>query len=600
MLLRLSSLLLAASLAAAEPPPNLLLIFTDDHGWADLGIQGVDPDIRTPQTDQLARDGVRFTRGYVTGPQCVPSRAGVISGRHQNRFGVDDNNRGPLPLEVFTLPERLQRHGYATGMSGKWHLDLSRDAKSGGQKVDPRFLPQAHGFDEYWCGSLRQYHASHALDGTAFPDAPRLVQDTRFRITSQTEAALAFLDRRARQPDQPWFLYLPWFAPHVPLESPEPWFSQTPAHLPKERRQALAMIAAMDDGLGRLRAKLREMGQEQRTLIFYIADNGAPLKTGAWDGSLNRPLIGEKGMLTDGGVRVPFVAAWPGTLPAGQIFEQPVSSLDVAATILARQTDADKAGTLKDLDGVDLLPHATGKKSGPVHEHLFWRWRSQAAVLEFPWKLIRLGDTERYLFNVTHPEGETQNRLAEQPELVARLEQKLKAWSATLHRPGPAEPLNEQDRGFFADHVDPSLQSAARPGRKQAPAADWLARNGQLELRDGLLVLQPEAGAKNAFLTRSQFRVRGPVTARLSLKTNTAGKAALAWRSASDKDFLPAKRVSFDLVAGDAWQVVEVSLPEEDNLIHLRLHAPPGGLQLRSLLLHPAKAPPLSLWNTAP
>lgn len=598
MLLRLSLLLLAGTLAAAEPPPNLLLIFTDDHGWADLGVQGADPDIRTPQTDQLARDGVRFTRGYVTGPQCVPSRAGVISGIHQNRFGVDDNTRGPLPLEVFTLPERLKRHGYLTGMSGKWHLDLNRDAKSGGQKVDPRFLPHAHGFNEYWCGAMRQYHASHAPDGSPYPDAPRLVQDPRFRITLQTEAALAFLDRRARQPNQPWFLYLPWFAPHVPLESPEPWFSQTPAHLPLQRRQALAMIAAMDEGLGRLRAKLRELGQEQRTLIVYIADNGAPLKTGAWDGSLNRPLIGEKGMLTDGGVRVPFVAAWPGTLPAGQVFDQPVSSLDVAATILARQTDASEAGTLKDLDGVDLLPHLTGKKTEPVHEHLFWRWRSQAAVLEFPWKFIQLGKEERYLFDVTEPEGETRNRLAEHPQLAARLQGLLSDWSQGLHRPGPAEPFNEQDRGFFADHVDPTLRATAKTASD--PAANWLARNGKLLVRDGVLVLQPEADARNAFLTRSQFKAQGPVTVRMSVKTSIAGKATLAWRTARQKDFVASHRVGFDLVGGDAWQDIEVTLPETDNLIHLRLHAPPGGLQLRSLILHPAKGAAVPLWKSPP
>ncbi len=599
MILRLPLLLLVLAIGArAERPPNLLLIYTDDHGWADLGVQGSDRDIRTPHADQLARDGVRFTRGYVTGPQCVPSRAGVISGIHQNRFGVDDNAKGPLPLEVFTLPERLKRHGYVTGMSGKWHLDLSRDAKSGGQRVDPAFLPPAHGFDEYWCGAMRQYHASHALDGTAFPDAPRLVQDTRFRITPQTEAALAFLERRARQPEQSWFLYLPWFAPHVPLESPEPWFSQTPAHLPLQRRQALAMIAAMDDGLGRIRARLRDIGQEERTLIFFISDNGAPLKTGAWDGSLNRPLIGEKGMLTDGGVRVPFVAAWPGTLSAGQVFDEPVSSLDVAATILARQTNAGEAGTLKNLDGVDLLPHVTGKKSGPVHQQLFWRWRSQAAILEHPWKLIRLGGDRQYLFNVSDPAGETRNLIDKHPDIADRLGRSLNEWSAVLKRPGPAEPLHEQDRVFFADHVEPALANLTVSPAD--PAGGWLARNGTLEVRDRVLQLRADSSTRGAFLTRSQFRVQGPVTARLSVKTPMTGKAAIAWRSASEKDFVPANRVDFALTGGESWQEVEVALPEPGALIHLRLHAPAGGLHLRSLELQPTRGAALPLWRSTP
>jgi len=303
-------------------------------------------------------------------------------------------------------------------------------------------------------------------------------------------------------------------------------------------------------------------------------------------------------MLTDGGVRVPFVAAWPGTLPAGQVFDQPVSSLDVAATILARQTDAGEAGTLKDLDGVDLLPHVTGQKTGPVHPQLFWRWRSQAAVLEFPWKLIQLGKEKRYLFDITEPEGETRNRLAEQPQLAARLQALLSDWNQNLHRPGPAEPYNEQDRGFFADHVDPSLRAKAKAPTD--PDAGWLARNGKLRIRDGVLVLQPDAGARNAFLTRSQFRVQGPVTARLSVKTTSPGKATLAWRTAKQTDFVATHRVGFDLTAGDDWQQIDVALPETDNLIHLRLHAPPGGLQLRSLILQPAKGAAVPLWKSPP
>lgn len=193
------------------------------------------------------------------------------------------------------------------------------------------------------------------------------------------------------------------------------------------------------------------MGQEQNTLIFFIGDNGAPLKPGAWDGSLNAPLIGEKGMLADGGIRTPFVAAWPGTVPAGQTYEHPVIALDVAATANAL------AGLPPDerLDGVNLLPFLTGEARGAPHEALYWRWRSQAAVLESPWKLIHLGDHERYLFDVTHPAGElaANNRLGEHPEIAARLEAKLQAWSATLQPPGPAEPNHEQDNAFYAAHV---------------------------------------------------------------------------------------------------------------------------------------------------
>ncbi len=600
---------------AAGAKPNVLLIYSDDHGWADLALQGADPDVRTPNLDQLARDGVRFERGYVSAPQCVPSRAGVISGTYQSRFGVEDNNKGPLPLDVLTLPERLKKAGYVTGMSGKWHLDLGGKGggKGGGEKaqrIQPAFLPHAHGFDEYWCGSMRQYHASHDLKSTPFADAPHLVSDDRFRVTVQTEAAVSFLDRRAAAPGQPWFLYLAWFAPHVPLESPEPWFSKTPAHLPKERRQALAMIAAMDDGLGAIRARLKTMGADKDTLIFFIGDNGAPTGRGAWNGSLNTPLIGEKGMLTDGGVRVPFVAAWPGKIPAGSTFPHPVINLDVAATAVAL------AGLPHDaqLDGVDLMPSLLGQGSAPPHEALYWRWRSQAAVLEFPWKLIHLGSKERFLFDVTRPDGETKNLLAEHPDVAARLEAKWQAWSAGLKPPGPPEAFNEQDLNFYVNHVDSRLGDGKTPrsGARKTPETEaggiqgWLCRNGSMEVKGDALVITPErkgkgrAGAQ-VFLARAGLSVPGPVTATLRLRASQGGASRLSWRSDGDKDFLPASTAAFDWPASAEWQTVQVRLPAEGRLIHLRLSPGPGsqGLELRSIDLQGAGGPPVR-WDFAP
>ena len=439
-LILLSALLLAppASLQASETPraahkPNIILIYSDDQGFADLRAQGADADIRTPNLDVLARDGVRFKRGYVSAPQCVPSRAGVITGRYQQRFGVEENGKGPLPLAELTLAERLKAAGYVSCQVGKWHLEASGKNRRAavGSRVGATFQPCEQGFDEYFTGPMNSFLASHDASGKKLPDAPRTLKDQRFRCVWQSEAALSFIGRHARDP---FFLYLAYFTPHVPLESPEPWFSKTPAHLPMERRQALAMMAAMDDGIGRIRARLRELDIEKNTLVFFISDNGAPLRKGAWNGSLNTPLVGEKGMLTDGGIRTPFLAAWPGTLPAGTVYEHPVISLDVAATAIAL------AGLPHDnkLDGVNLMPFLTGENEAAPHDALFWRWRTQAAVLEFPWKLIRLGPDERFLFNVTQPDGEsaTNNLLAKLPDVVARLESKLKTWSDSLHPPG--------------------------------------------------------------------------------------------------------------------------------------------------------------------
>ncbi len=589
----------SAAVVAEAPKPNILLIYSDDHGWADLGAQGADKDIRTPNLDQLARDGVIFKRGYVTAPQCVPSRAGVLTGRYQQKFGVEDNGKGPLPLAELTIAERLKPAGYVTGMSGKWHLDI------GGEKGQPKamrvikeHMPHAQGFDEYWRGELRQFYASHTLQGRPFPDAPHLVSDDRFRVVVQTEAALAFLDRRAQQPGQPWFLYLAWFAPHVPLEAPEPWFSKTPANLPLQRRQALAMIAAMDDGLGRIRAKLKALGAEQNTLIFFIGDNGAPLGR-AWDGSLNLPLRGQKGMVSEGGIRTPFVAAWPGRIPGGQVFEHPVISLDVAATAVALAGQPHG-----NLDGVNLMPFLTGQNKGAPHETLYWRWSSQAAIQEFPWKLIQLGDRERLLFNITTPEGENiqRNLIKEQPELAARLQAKLTAWCATLQPPGFNDKLDAHHEGLFAEHdLIGKLAEAPAAAAPEGTIQGWLCRNGTLTLKDGALVITPdEKAATNArpFIANSKLDLAGPVTVTLRVRARQGGPCAFSWRTKQQPEFLPANGVTADWPASAEWCEVKAELPVKGRLLHMRITPAKNasGLEIQSIELRPAAGPP-QVWQ---
>jgi arylsulfatase A-like enzyme len=593
--MRLLAFLLAPLAAVAADKPNIILIYSDDHGWADLGAQGSDQDIRTPHLDAMARDGVRFTRGYVSAPQCVPSRAGVLTGRYQQRFGVEDNNKGPLPLTELTIAERLKTAGYVTGQVGKWHLDLVGGKKGEkGLRSAKEFMPHAQGFDEYFRGELRQYLASHDLSGKPFADAPHLVADNRFRVVVQTEAALSFLDRRTAKPEQPFFLYLAYYAPHVPLESPEPWFSKTPVHLPKERRQALAMMAAMDEGIGQLRAKLMAMGQDKNTLIFFIGDNGAPLGKN-WDGSLNTPLIGEKGMLTEGSIRTPFVATWPGHLPAGQVFDKPVIALDVAATAVAL------AGLPADpvLDGKDLTPFLSGKNQGTPHERLFWRWGSQAAVLEHPWKLIRLGDREQLLFDVSQPDGENvkKNRLTAQPEIAARLAKALKDWSETLTPPGLPTSFDRHHEGLFAEHgVIPPLPVAPK-SKTESPGSTqgWFARNGAIAAKDGaLLITSDPKAAKNAkpFLAKTGLTLNGPVTAIIKADAKVATNASLSWRTKEQTDFLPANLVRFSIPAGPSEQTI--ALPFDGQAIHVRFNLgdQTDDLRLRSIELHPAKGTP--------
>jgi arylsulfatase A-like enzyme len=459
---------------AAAPPrsprqPNIIIVFADDQGYADLGILGHDPDVRTPHLDRLARDGVLFTRGYVTAPQCVPSRAGLIAGRHQNTFGLDDNLRGPLPHDEYTIAERLRDAGYVTGMVGKWHLELGY-----GDQVKPQFLtdflPHQHGFEEYFCGYMERYHASHDLAGKPLPNPPRIVIDRRYRIDIQTDAALSFLDRR-KTSNRPFFLYLAYYAPHSPMEEPPHYMARLAHVQERERRRGLASILAMDDGIGRIRKKLADMGVADNTLIFYLSDNGAPLRDGAYIGSLNTPLTGEKGMLTDGGQRIPFIATWPGTIRPGRVFEEAVWTLDATATALA----VAKAPLDDRIEGVNLMPWMAGQRTGPVHDALCWRWRSQAAILSGYWKFVRLGNERRYLFDMRNIGQETaaDNKIGQYPEIAAQLERKLEETAGTWKRGGLPDREVAADKLFYDLHVERTLPPPRLGNGKSGEFIPW-------------------------------------------------------------------------------------------------------------------------------
>lgn len=579
--------------------PNIILIFTDDQGLTDLSIHGFDDDVRTPQIDQLARDGVLFTRGYVTAPQCVPSRAGLLTGRHQNAFGVETNHDGPLPLSQPTIAERLQQAGYATGMVGKWHLGpvpRSQHPQWDGESYEP-YLPRNRGFEDYWYGSINNYEVNFGLDGTDMLGAPAKVTDTRFRVDVQTEAALAFLQRR-EDDQRPFFLYLAWFAPHAPMQAPPHHMERLPHVQQHERRMGLASILAMDDGVGLIRKKLEEMGQTENTLIFYLSDNGAPLREKAYVGSLNAPAVGEKGMQTDGGQRVPFVAAWPGRIPAGQVFDQTVWSLDAAVTTLAA------SGVASDgpLDGVDLLPWLTGERSGPVHDALYWRWRSQATILEGDWKFIRLGDHARYLFDMRELGKQTagDNQIEQHPELAVRLEQKLKQKANTWQPPGLPTEVVAADQLFFDVHVEqtlPARHPAPRPladpsriirpedvpaVRTQTPypvdqMQGWVVRQGMvLRSADDALRIVPVAKEPSAcFLTIVPVDWQPPVTLEIEARSQAAVHLTATWRTeSSGRDFIDSPSTVFNLRGGDRWQVVKTEIPADDRVIHLRISLP--------------------------
>lgn len=478
---------LLPAIAADTRHPNIIVILTDDQGFADLGCQGVVKDVLTPNLDRLANEGVRCTDGYITAPQCSPSRAGLMTGRYQQRFGFDTIPDCPLPLEEVTIAERLRAAGYVNGMVGKWHLDPNHlsakwiaenlpDVKRNkrGEAAIPwehirSYYPQGQGFDEFFVGSESSYHANFATDGTDLERDGKWVKEARFRVDVQTDAALAFIRRNHTKP---FFLYLAYFAPHVPLEATEKYLALFPGPMPERRRCALAMIAAVDDGVGRILDALKKNGIDDNTLLVFTSDNGAPLKltkedvqpvnvsTADWDGSLNDPWVGEKGMLAEGGIHVPFLLRWKDALPAGKVFTQPVSSLDIAATAIAA------AGLPADakLDGVNLVPYLTGKESAMPHEALFWRFWNQAAVRAGKWKYLKAGSAE-FLFDLESDAHETKNLLADHAKVATELRAKLAAWTQELTPPGiPARPINAQEKKWydFYFHTPPG---AASPGK---------------------------------------------------------------------------------------------------------------------------------------
>lgn len=455
----------AAATALGAPPqkPNIIVIFTDDQGYADLSCMGAEQDVKTPHIDRLATEGVRFTDGYASAPQCCPSRAGLLTGRDQNRFGFTSNGHGPLPIGELTIADRLTKAGYVTGMVGKWHLEpnhsdqlfLERHAIADG-KIPPKlaaaYLPHKRGFLETFCGQLNRYSATYDLAGTRF-SVPRDVKTEGDRLDRQSDAAVRFIDLHH---EKPFFLYLAYFAPHVPLASSKKYLDRFPGVMPERRRHALAMLSAMDDGVGRIMKKLGEYQIDDNTLVFFISDNGAPLKltmaddpmtmqAAHWDGSKNTPLAGEKGMLAEGGIRVPFLVRWKGTIPGHQVSATPVSTLDVAATACG----VAGLGRPEMLEGADLTPMLVD--GTPLADRvLHWRFWNQAAARQGPWKLLKVGSEKTFLFNLAEDLSERHDRSSEHPEILKRLEKSLATWVVTLEPPGlAAGTMNPQEQKFY-------------------------------------------------------------------------------------------------------------------------------------------------------
>jgi arylsulfatase A-like enzyme len=419
-LLMVVGLLGGAQFAAGDSPkkPNVIVIVGDDMGYADVGFHG-GKGIPTPHLDALAKSGVKFTSGYVSGPYCSPTRAGLLTGRYQTRFGHEFNPSGKngLPLTESTLADRLKAHGYRSALVGKWHLG-----------TDERH-PQKRGFDDFF-GFLGGAHDYFNPAGILRGNEP--AHEKAYLTDAFGREAVAFIDANK---SKPFFLYLAFNAVHTPMQADDPRLKKFEHIADKQRRTYAAMMSALDDAVGKVTKKLAEEKLTENTLILFISDNGGPTMKGTTvNGSVNTPLRGSKRTTLEGGIRVPFIVSWPGQLKPGAD-DRPVIQLDLHATALAAAGVAAKPEWK--LEGVDLLPYLTGQKSEPPHEALYWRFGKQMAIRQGDWKLVRYdlaaegqrGESPLKLYNLKDDIGEANDLSAKEPEKVKALQAAWDAWN---------------------------------------------------------------------------------------------------------------------------------------------------------------------------
>lgn len=424
-------------------PPAIVFVLVDDMGYADLGCQGA-TDIRTPHADRLAREGLRFTDFYANAPVCTPTRCGFMTGRWQQRVGLEwafgftarafrrrnsewiaetDMHSLGMPTDVPTLPALLQSKGWAAGCFGKWHLGF-RD----------EFSPMHRGFDEYFGELLghADYYNHAYYDGTpALRDGLEPVERKGYFTDLVNARAVDFV-RRHR--DRPFFLYVPHLAVHCPWQPPgRPLPSVTRENMyDGTRRDYAAMLEKVDEGLGMLLEELEREGRLDNTLIVLSSDNGGERL------SDNRPLAHRKATLWEGGIRVPCLMRWPARLPQGKTVAQPAITMDLSATFaaIAGATPPPDAA----FDGIDLLPILAGD-APPRERTFFWRIdrpdRQQKAIRHGDWKYLQDGTVE-LLFDVRHDVAERNDLYRQHPDVMADLKGRLAAWEAEMGRVTPA------------------------------------------------------------------------------------------------------------------------------------------------------------------
>lgn len=430
---------------------NFIVFLTDDQGYGDLSCMGC-PDFQTPNLDQMADEGTRFTSWYSNSPVCSPSRAALLTGRYPGNAGVRQILSGHrtasgLPPETPTIASALQSLGYKTFMTGKWHLGLHPDSR-----------PSAHGFDHYYgfmAGCIDYYsHIFYWGSNRGGPgqnpthdlweDDKEIWDNGSYFTEMITKKALEYI-RKAHSENLPFFLYVPYNAPHYPMHAPKEYMERFPS-LPWDRQIMAAMLSAVDDSVGEILQEVKQLGIAETTCSFFTSDNGPSRESRNWlDGNLDPyyggisgGLKGHKFSLYEGGIRLPGIIHWPSQIPGKQVLDAPCASMDIFPTLL------DIAGGDQcnfEIDGINILPYIQ-RKSNPLERPIYWEMGNQTAMREGPWKLTINGQLVEHdepecpinLANLDEDPGETLNLINDHPDLTSDLKEKAELWRAKIEK----------------------------------------------------------------------------------------------------------------------------------------------------------------------
>ena len=439
-------------ISCAQKKPNIVFLFVDDAGYADFGFQG-SKEMITPNLDELAKDGVKFTQGYVTDATCGPSRAGLITGKYQQKFGYQEINVPNymsenskflgddmgLPLDQKTMADYLKKLGYKNAVYGKWHLGNA-----------DRFHPLKRGFDEFYGfrGGARSYYPYKNFNGVHHDNKmernfENFEEPNGYATDVFADEAISFIEKNK---NNPFFVYLAFNAVHTPMHATKEDLAKFP-NLKGKRKEVAAMTLALDRACGKILDKLKQLGLDDNTIVVFSNDNGGPTDKNA---SLNLPLSGTKSNHLEGGLRVPYLIKWPKKFKAGKVYNYPVSTFDLLPTFYV--AGGGDVNDLEDIDGVNLIPFVKGENIERPHKYLFWKKDVRAVCRDDDWKLIRYADRPAELYDLSKDITEQNNLTLQEPERVKEMFKRLFEWELTQER--PLWTLDQKFEKYDRDRMD--------------------------------------------------------------------------------------------------------------------------------------------------